>query len=153
MTLANEALCKDSTDESGILTALFAVLDVREGTLTYTSGGHEPAIVRSVEGDIEELYLEGRVLGAFGGYAYSEACRKIGHGDTIIMVTGGITEARAAGVVLFGQEGVMDYLSRHRSLSPEEIADGLLEAAKAHAGGTLQDDAAVVVIGLSGKCD
>ncbi len=61
------------------------------------------------------------------------------------MVTDGITEARNSGAVQFGKERLTEFVKRHRSVPLDEIATGLMRAATEHAGGQLQDDAAVVV--------
>jgi len=149
MTRANEALCKDPRNGSGMLTAFFAVVDTRVGTVTYANGGHEPAIAVWADGEIEELSAEGRALGVFPDYLYPEASRRLRPGDRIVMFTDGITEARTSSGLFFGTEGVTSYLSKHEHRSGEELAAGLLDAAVAHSGGSLRDDAAIVVLDLS----
>ncbi|MDO8683868.1 MAG: SpoIIE family protein phosphatase, partial [Armatimonadota bacterium] len=146
MTLANDALSRDEAGDASMLTAFFAVIDTRLGAVTYANGGHETTIIRRSDGTIEELSTDGRALGVFEGFIYSEGSELLRPGDTIVMMTDGITEARPSPIALFGIERVKDYLNRTRQTSPEEIADGLLKAAKKHAAGSLSDDAAVVVI-------
>ncbi|MEN6372317.1 MAG: SpoIIE family protein phosphatase [Armatimonadota bacterium] len=148
MTLANEALSKDPSNGHGMLTAFFAVLDVNTKTVTYANGGHEPPLVLTTGGEIYEPDLLGRVLGVLGGYDYPEATLELRQGDAFILVTDGITEARPDATALFGREGIIKYLSENPGASLNEIPDGLLEAARAHAGGSLQDDAAIVAFEL-----
>lgn len=147
MTLVNELLCKDEPNRGSFLTAVYAVIDTSSCTLTYASGGHEPPVIRKNDGQIEELTQGGRAIGVYGGFTYAEESRKMNYGETLLMVTDGISEARSNNI-LFGQEGVNDYLKSHGELSPSQIASGLLDAAIAHAGGALQDDAAIVVVAL-----
>lgn len=144
LTLANEALSKESDNGHGMLTAIFAVLDAKAGTVTYAIGGHEPPFIRRTEGDLDEPELLGRALGVWAGYDYSEEIINLKYGDVVIMVTDGITEARPSTDKLYGREGIRHYLSENPDISLEQIPDGLLEAAKSHAGGNLQDDAAIV---------
>ena len=148
MTRANDALSRDQTDTSGMFTAIFAVVDVRQRTLTCASGGHEPPLVRRANGDIEELEVGGRALGVSGDFEYSEASRTLNPGDIVVVTTDGITEARRDGA-LFGCEGVAGYLRDEMKATLDEIPSGLLEAARRHAGGTLQDDVAILAIGLA----
>jgi sigma-B regulation protein RsbU (phosphoserine phosphatase) len=148
LTLANEALCKDGGDDGSILTAFFAVIDTSSARVTYASAGHEPPVVCRASGAIEELWLGGMLLGVAGSTVYTEDSVDLAPGDTIVMVTDGITEARTSGSVLFEKKGMIEYLSDHAGVSPDETAAGLLKAATAHAGGRLQDDAAVVVVRL-----
>lgn len=148
MTLANVALCQDNIDVSGMLTAFFAVIDTTTGTVTYTSAGHEPPLVCRASGRIEELWFAGVPLGIDESSTYTEETIVLTPGDTMVIVTDGVTEARAPGPVLFEKKGVIEYLADHAFGPPDETASGLLAAASAHAGGRLQDDAVVVVVRL-----
>ncbi len=146
MSLTNNALCRTETDQSSMVTGFFAVFDTRTGRLRYANGGHESAIIRHPDGSITELELEGRALGVYKGYEYQEAERAMQPGDTLVMVTDGITEARPCAHDLFGIEGVKKHVaSQSPYTSVDRIADGVLRAAKKHAGGALKDDAVIVV--------
>jgi PAS domain S-box-containing protein len=148
MTLANEALCRDQSDGVGFLTAFFAVVDTRFGTVTYANGGHETPLLKSADGRIVELDLEGRALGVMPDYEYSEGSLILKPGDLMVLVTDGITEARPTPSDLFGLDGMKEYLFASNGVSAEGIASGILNAAKVHAQGPLKDDAALVVFGL-----
>lgn len=148
MTLANDALSREDTDSLGMLTAFYALVDLDKQTITYANAGHEPPLIRNREGNIKELYLEGRALGLMGGFEYTEMTHVLTLGDQLIMFTDGITEARAPGIVLFEQQGIVEYLDLFSDAPVEMIASGLLDAATRHAGGSLQDDAAIVVFEL-----
>lgn len=145
MTLVNELLCRDEPGGEALMTAVYAVIDTSDSTVTYASGGHEPPLMRRADGQIEELAQGGRALGVDGGYTYVEASRKVSVGETLVIVTDGIIEARS-GNVLFGPEGVQEFLKSHREMSPSQTATALLEAATKYAGGSLQDAAAIVVL-------
>jgi len=146
MTLANEALCRDGEGGYQILTAFFAVLDASLGVITYASAGHEPPIVCDATGHCVELDIGGTPLGAVPAVTYQQASRRIDPGDIFVCVTDGITEARTPGSALFEKCGLIDSLKRHYKEPPGVIAAKILDAAAAHAGGHLQDDAAVVVL-------
>lgn len=146
MTLANDALCREQSDESGVITAFLAVIDTQRRTMTYANGGHEPPSIKSADGGVTELGQSGLVLGVERGFSYIESTLLLEPGDTVVMTTDGITEARRSARELFGKEGIIAYLARTKHGSPEDIAAGLMDAARAHAGGNLQDDAAVLVL-------
>ncbi len=149
MTLANEALCKDTQDEMSMLTAFLAIIDTASGVMTYSTAGHEPAVLCASSGTIRELEQGEMPLGVMESTVYREHSVQLSPGDSVVVVTDGITEARTAGAVLFRKKGVIEYLSNNAPTSPYEIAGGLLATAVAHAGGELQDDAAVVVMRLA----
>lgn len=139
----NDALCKSGSDENAILTAFLAVVDAGAGTLTYASAGHEPPVIVRPDGAWSELNGMALPLGVMAGAEYREQVQTLCGGDRLMMVTDGITEARSGGV-LFDKSGVVRYLIENRSLPLPDLVSGLLDAAIAHAGGTLQDDAALL---------
>jgi len=145
LTLANDALCRDTGDSYQMLTAFFAVLDPAVGCLTYCCAGHEPPILVCADGRCVELGFGELPLGLFAGLKYEQSRVRLDPGDVVVMVTDGITEARAPGPVMFGKEGLTELVIRCRESSPDQIATRILEAATAHACGKLQDDAAIVV--------
>lgn len=153
MTLANEALCKESEEEINMLTAFLAVIDTTTGMMTYTTAGHEPPVVCSASGKIRELESGEIPLGIMEAQFYTEHNWALQPGDSVVIVTDGITEARAPGTILFKKKGMIEYLSNNMTSCPDEMAEGLMARATAHAGGRLQDDAAVVVLRLAYEQD
>lgn len=152
MKLANEALCRTELGdqmETSMLTAFFAVVDPRTGAMTYANAGHEPPVLRHSDGSIEELDGTDIALGILCDREYTEHSHSLGSGDTVVMVTDGIIEARSSATLLFGKDGVVEYLSEHLQVPLSEIPSGLLEAAREYGGGRLQDDAAIVAF----QCD
>jgi len=145
MRLANEALCKESADEQNVLTAFFAVIDIRDNSVVYANAGHEPPVMRSRDGRVVELDVTGPMLGIVADSVYCERSVWLEPGDEIVMFTDGITEARKEGVLL-QKEGVIRHLNRLGDATSDEIAQGLLQSAIDYAGGSLQDDAAIVVL-------
>ncbi len=150
LTLANDALWRSliGSDELGMLTAFFAVIDTRFGGVSYASGGHEPALLKAADGRVERLDVRGPLLGVMAGVEYDERSRRLQSGDKVVMVTDGITEARPCPEELFGVEGVERFLSTFSAQDVDSIADGIVQSARDHAGGRLLDDAAVVVVAL-----
>lgn len=148
LELTNKALCMDSDRETGVLTAIFAVIDASGNTITYASAGHEPPLICRASGEIEELPIGGLPLGVFEFSKYEQDTIELATNDTIVLVTDGITEARTGIDKFFEKKGMIHFLANRSSISPDETASGLLGAAMDHAGGHLQDDAAIVVLSL-----
>jgi PAS domain S-box-containing protein len=148
MTLANNALCKDPKIGITMLTAFFAIVDLDLGVMTYANGGHETPVLRRADGTVAELAVQGRALGVLQDYNYEDRGIILGPGDLVAIVTDGVTEARVTSDDMFGLEGIKMFLSKAELRSSDAVADGLLAAAKEHGGGSLKDDAAVLVFGL-----
>lgn len=153
MAFVNRALCSEGLDEAaGMLTAFFGVVDVRQRTIVYANAGHEPPLLQSRDGSVSELRCDGIALGVTTDIPFREVTCRLQPGDRILMFTDGITEARSGGE-MFGEQGVIQFLSACEGLSCDEIASGLMESAKAYAGGSLQDDAAVLVLEMPDDTD
>ncbi|MBE2319805.1 PAS domain S-box protein [Solirubrobacter sp. CPCC 204708] len=148
MTL-NHALLRSNTTRFTTATflRLSASADRSEVTVSIGSGGHPPALIWRADGSFHESPARGPLLGVTGFpvNAFEVAHHTLAAGDTLVLYTDGLTEARAAGV-LFGLEGVQTTLTRHRGASPSGVANALVDAALAHAAAPLRDDVAIVVI-------
>jgi len=146
MTLTNVALCKEGADEQNMLTAVFGVVDLAANTMTYANA------IKTSSGEVRELEVTGPMVGIIQDFDYVEETIRLQPGDEVVMFTDGITEARI-GQVMFKKEGVIRNLVEMGNATPDEIAEALFEAAALHAGGDLQDDAAIVVLGCKEQGD
>ena len=66
---------------------------------------------------------------------------------TIVLYTDGLTEARRDGRML-GERGLRETLRRHLDEPPSELAESLMSHVSRYAGGSVDDDMAVVVVKL-----
>jgi sigma-B regulation protein RsbU (phosphoserine phosphatase) len=147
LELSNEALCRvEGPEEVNMLTAIYAVADLDSGTLSYAIAGHEPPVILSPDGTCDELKHGGIPMGVIQGITFPQLSYRIKAGDTLVMVTDGITEARAPGKPLFGRKRMIELLQKTHGASLDGLAISLIDAATAHAGGRLHDDAAIVAI-------
>lgn len=152
MSLANDALCRAIAVENDMLTAFFAILDTRNGTLRYSNAGHEPPIVWRSDGQAESLRLGGPMFCGMGKQEYLQGQIIIQAEDIFVMVTDGITEAGIKKCSEhFGMEGIKRCLSAKAGATAGQIAAAILEDATRFADGTLHDDASIIVIKKDGN--
>ena len=142
----NRALLRSSADR--FTTAVFLRLQTGPDavTISIASGGHPPALIQRADGSFEETAARGQLLGVTD-IAIEDllvADYELHAGDTLVLYTDGLTEARRAGV-LFDVAGVKATLSRLRGEPPVALANALVDAALAHAAGPLRDDVAIVI--------
>ena len=133
------------TPSDSFVTAVFGVLDVARGSLTYCTAGHPPPAVVGLAG-VRELLTSGPVLGAFGGLNYEPAAATLAPGESLVLYTDGLTEARDATGAFFGVERVLESLDRLRDAGPREIAETLYREIREFSGGTLRDDVAALTL-------
>ena len=127
----------------------FAVLDVNSGLMTYCNAGHPPAAVIAADGRVRLLEGSSPVIGAFPDLAYDDCTLQICRGETVLLYTDGVTEARNAGGVFFGEDGLLATL---RSTGGPDVANlpaALFETVLAFAGNRLTDDIALLAFRLA----
>jgi PAS domain S-box-containing protein len=129
------------------VTMFLGRIDPQTRSLEYASAGHETGYLLRYSGDI------GAVLGStvppLGILPAQEFCSQVvplEHGDTIVLLTDGITESMNADGGLFGPEGALDFLRPQRHSTAAELVHGLYLAARAFAGGGSQADDITSVI-------
>ncbi len=147
MTLLAEVLYRDVETENDTLTAFFATLDIPTCELRYTNAGHEPPLLMRSDGRTEYLAEGGPMFCGLTNSAYTEATLVLESGDTLVLVTDGITESRKVDhYEQFGPEGIERCLSENLGASAEEIASAILRGASEFAEGILRDDVVVLVV-------
>jgi serine phosphatase RsbU (regulator of sigma subunit) len=122
--------------------------DGGRGRLTVALGGHPPALVLRADGAVEALGDPGTLLGVFADPDLHEVETELRSGDTVLLYTDGVTEAGPAGEEI-GEDGLAELLAGMRGMSPEEIVDGVEQAAVAAQDGKPRDDIALVAFALA----
>jgi hypothetical protein len=133
--------------DSAFVTGVLAELDVTSGRLRYVNAGHPAPL----------LLRDGRVVKELAGgrrvpFGLDTAGMTVGEevlqpGDWLALYTDGITEARDAGGGWFGEQRLVDFLTREIAAGqpPPETVRRLTKAVLEHQGGLLQDDASILL--------
>ncbi|WP_217921159.1 SpoIIE family protein phosphatase [Miltoncostaea oceani] len=146
----NEAMRQQGFGTLFLTAALLAFGRDAEGmTVTTCRAGHPfPLLVRA-SGAVEEVGGPGTVLGVFDDPPLTDVTVRIAPGDSIVVFTDGLTEARQ-GTALLGEERLSDAASACAGMGAEAAAAHLLRTAADFARGRLRDDVAVVVVRVLG---
>lgn len=145
-------LLVSSTSGNMFVTFLYGLLDRNLSTFTSTNAGHNPPILLRSDQRIERLEEGGMVLGFLPDQKYVQQTTTLNHGDVLVLFTDGITEARDPNIEkvedkLFGEDGLIQVIVDHASLSAREIQAAILQAVTNHTKNTPQgDDITLVVI-------
>ena len=107
--------------------------------------GCEPPLVLRASGEFEVLEAPGLPLGVERKELYTAMPLHLAPGDSLLMVTDGITEARRNGVFL-GYEGMVE-LARQSFAAPtlRQVGQAILEGARTFGAGSLHDDACLLL--------
>lgn len=122
------------------------LFDLASRRVTCASAGHHAA-VRMTTGQAPEMTFtsSGAVLGLLpAGEIPSESC-ELQSGDSFVLFTDGVSEAFNADEELFGDERLLGYLKGSDGRSARDVATGVLDAVRRHAGSAPQSDDITVV--------
>ncbi len=134
------------------VTGVLARLETRTGLLELTNAGHPPPLLlrdRRVVGE-----LDGDASLPFGvGSAFETPLRfDLQPGDTVVLYTDGVVEARNADGSEFGVHRLRDLLEREAAseLPLEDVLRRLVRTVLEHQGGPLRDDATLLLMSWTG---
>ena len=127
------------------ISAAVIVFDTEAGTLRYASAGH-PAVFLFQEEGTAPLRSTGPLLMLDPKAQYFSREIPMESGDLVVMYTDGLAEARAGASSLFGEERIIKTAERELNAAPDVLCKALIDAAKDHAGGVIDDDTAIMAI-------
>ena len=118
----NNELTADSEPDK-FITLFLGVLDTKKRTLTWASGGHDPAIhYKAADGKTEELAAEGIPIGFLSDFDFGTSGPvELKKGDILLIGTDGIWEAEDEREEMFGKQRLYDIVDGNRDKSAEEI--------------------------------
>jgi sigma-B regulation protein RsbU (phosphoserine phosphatase) len=136
----------DERDEGALACVALAVWDTNTGAVSITSAGMEPALVIRGDGGTHVVETEGALIGIDTGVEYRETNVQLAHGDILLMVTDGITEARSPQREFFGYDRLVEIARETSSLgSLELIGQEIVARVLAFAGGKQHDDVCLLM--------
>ena len=153
MREANAEISRDNT-EGLFVTVLAGILDARTGALEYCSAGHEPPFLLPRAGRPLSRLTDGGgpPLCAVDGYEYTAGARQLQPGDTLCLITDGVTEAARADGEFYGRarlEALLDGLGDAGSAA--EIGEAVHRDVAAFTGDAeASDDIAILVLRFTG---
>jgi sigma-B regulation protein RsbU (phosphoserine phosphatase) len=128
LTWANRFIQEDSQAHM-FLTAFYAELDTRHGSLVYVNAGHNPPLLwQASTRRFVELSANGVALGVLEQIEFEERVIILEPGDIVVLYTDGITEALNVDVEEFGKDRLKEALARTLREMPGASANDILSA-------------------------
>lgn len=148
MSFVNDLLAAEWSERT-FVTATLCVFDNETGKISFSSAGHPtPYLLRESTGQVMPVEIShGLPLGIESGMPYDSCELETQPGDTFVLYTDGITEAKSAvDGDMYREERLAKLMSLHRG-SADELARKILEAVVEFAGPEADaDDLTLVVI-------
>jgi sigma-B regulation protein RsbU (phosphoserine phosphatase) len=134
-----------TTSPEKYATFCLALYDDETGMVTYTNAGHLPPILIG-DGGVTRLDVNGTVVGAFPLSRYDESKIQLHRGDLLVWYTDGITEPENEYGEAFGEDRMIDLVSKNASLPDGRIIEMLMDSVRQWTGTPeLFDDMTVVI--------
>ena len=128
------------------ITLWYGVLDYRNRQLTYSSAGHEPAILIR-DGKMRELGTGGMVIGVDPEQRYDKEVVQMQKGDVLWIYTDGVPDAMNYAGDKFGKTRMRDSLMKYVGESAEQICRQMLWETRRFVGlNRRTDDTTIVVV-------
>ncbi len=122
-----------------------AVVDTQSGAGLVCTAGMERGLCARNDGQVEEFGISCTCLGVDPHAEYAQSSFQLETADSLVMTTDGITEARQ-GPEFLGLEGLKMLALRGRQVGNlEQMGRFILDGARKYGGGTLRDDAAILL--------
>ncbi|MEO5653582.1 MAG: SpoIIE family protein phosphatase [Marmoricola sp.] len=147
LTALNEVMLRHESDRfcTVVLVRLRRTGDTWHATIC--QGGHPLTLHRDAQGEVSFVGEPGSLTGALPEVDFTDVEMLLEPGAKLVLYTDGVTEARQ-GTELFGDDRLLQTVAS-LGPSPRLVVDGLVGRVVEFAGGTAEDDIAVVCIGIS----
>jgi sigma-B regulation protein RsbU (phosphoserine phosphatase) len=126
MNRVNAQLAKEN-QASLFVTMILGIVDTATGRMVYGQGGHNPPILVPVQGKPTYEPAGGMPLGVFEDAKFGERELHLKPGETLLVYTDGVTEAMNQAKDLFGEDRLEKAVTGVADLSPEKIAERVIE--------------------------
>ncbi|MFZ2149535.1 MAG: GAF domain-containing SpoIIE family protein phosphatase [Sedimentisphaerales bacterium] len=128
------------------VTLFYAIIDVKDKTITYCNCGHEPTVLIR-DGRITELEEGGLVLGVDAQAEYELETVKLKEGDCLLFYTDGLVDAFNFDNELWGRANLLEAAKKFTSGSSEQMINNILGYRRRFVGLARQiDDTSIVVV-------
>jgi sigma-B regulation protein RsbU (phosphoserine phosphatase) len=145
----NEGLLEAHQDDL-FVTLIYGVLDRWKRTFRFCNAGHVPPLVRrGLTGDVEVVEAgTGMPVGVVPDASFEEDQVALEQGDTVLLVTDGVTEAMNPQRQMFGIEGLSAAMALGVPPATNVVSDVLGELRRFVGGETQYDDITMVAVGV-----
>ena len=146
-TYANRYLGKNIMGDQ-FATAVFVVLDPKDGRLSFSSAGHEsPLLLRPDTCSVQPMEVEaGYPLGVVERAEFTMSEAQLDPGAVLLMHTDGITEAFSPSGQIFGKERLIQTVCGHTAEEAAVLCDSVMAEVRRFSNDVIEDDQTLVVI-------
>jgi sigma-B regulation protein RsbU (phosphoserine phosphatase) len=121
-------------------TLFFGVLDTQNGSFYYVNAGHDAPIHWGAAGVKSRLTLTGPAVGVLGRAKYKIGFCQLEPGDSLLMYTDGIPEARDPANQFFTEKRLLEFIEQSQQSGEVRLLDALSATLQGHIAGAEPSD-------------
>jgi sigma-B regulation protein RsbU (phosphoserine phosphatase) len=140
----NGILCGNM--ERTYVTAIYAVVDSGQGTISYANAGHPPLLVRRSDACVEGSNEHGFMLGLSTEAAYTTGRLDLRLGDCILMFTDGVSDTQDKRGNFVDLEGIKAWATAHGDNAAPHVAYSMVQWLREWRGAATFDDDLTLVV-------
>jgi len=146
----NAELLKDNSEVMSV-TMLLGILDLATGLVQMVCAGHEDPLLLSADGRVTRVRLEGGLPLCIVDLPYPLETLTLQPGESLVLITDGVTEAQDAQGALFGRDRVLAH-GNQKGPNATAIVESIRDQVRAFEEGTeASDDLTVMVMRYVGR--
>lgn len=148
----NKQLC-EANEADMFVTAWLGVLELSTGKLSYVNAGHNPPLVRGMQGKFDYLRTRsGLVLAGLENSKYKPLQYVLDDGDMLFLYTDGITEAINIKEQMYGEDRLKNILQQNADNSCTQIINAVSKDVNCFVGDCQQfDDMTMLAVKMPGE--
>jgi len=133
-------------------TISYLILNVKKGTIRYSSAGHPPPVLFHRDGSMELLKEGGTIIGMGGMLPFEEGEKKLSFGDRLFIYTDGIVEYQNEKGEFYGEDRFFEELQRLKEKLISNTVDGVITSLMRFGNNTEpQDDISLLALEFRGN--
>ena len=146
MSKLNEYICENAPSNR-FVTLFFGVLDPATGELSYSNAGHNQPILVRADRRVERLVEGGLAVGISPGESYEEARVVLGHGDSLVIFSDGISDSVNPDGEVFGEDRIVDAALAAQGANASALRDRIEESLSLFVGSAAPiDDMTLLIV-------
>ena len=142
----------DSINGNGdYFTAFYGVIDMEKGMLYYSNAGHNTIFLAHADGTMDQLENNGPVVGVVKDLEFPSVGHQLKNEDRLVLYTDGVIEARDEQAALYGEERLMDIISKNMNSEVKDFTEHVFTDLQAFCGNSPRcDDIALFAVDIVG---
>jgi adenylate cyclase len=136
-SILNEELTRDNSEAMNV-TMLIGIIDLSTGEIMLTSAGHEDPLHIRADGSIATHKLDGGPPFCIVDFPYPGEPMKLAPGETLVILSDGVTEAQNGEGALFGHERLLAALQGKTGAT--DMVEAMRDAVRVFEAGTAPTD-------------